>query len=253
MDLLKPCIEIIEVTKQYENSLIAIDNVSMNINVGEIYGFVGRNGAGKTTLINIITGLLPPSKGSVKLLEMDVRKSFDIVKKYIGFVGSENIFYNYLTGREYILFIGKIKGESEKNIIHTMDYLVEILDFKDKLDEVIINYSTGTKRKLAMVSQLINYPKMLILDEPMNGLDPVINNKMKELIKNVVKNKKMTVFISAHQLDVIEHLCDRFGIIDNGKLLFNGTIEDISRISSNTNFEETVISIIKGDSNENKF
>lgn len=241
MDSLENIIEVKEISKSFNNSNFKIENLSFELKKGQITGLVGKNGAGKTTIIKILIGLLAPDSGSIKILNEDLKKNFGKVKNKIGYMHTEYHFYDYLTGREFLQFIGEIKGMKNLLIEERIKTYSEYFELEDLLDSIIINYSHGTKQKLSFISQIINNPDILILDEPLNGLDPIMIKKMRELIKNLVINNDMCILVSAHQLSFIKEICNAIILVDNGRLLLNKEILD----SNLDLFENEILNLLE--------
>ncbi len=217
-------IEINELSKFY-GDIKGIDDLSISINEGEIFGFLGPNGAGKTTTIRTILGFLNPSKGNVKLFGKDIRnkKNSLEIKKRIGFLPGEYSFYENVTGREMLDFFEDLKGGEERQ------RLIDL--FSPPLDEKIKEYSHGNKQKLGLIQAFMHNPDLVILDEPTQGLDPLMQKKFNDLI--IEKNKKdnLTVFFSSHILSEVRKVCDRVGLIKNGELVSLEQIDDLIKKS----------------------
>lgn len=216
-------------TKKFD-TLVAVKDLNLNIEPGKIFGFLGPNGAGKTTTIKILMGLLFPTEGRtfINNIEVSIENSYEI-KRMVGYVPEEPILYDKLTGFEFVNFICTMYEMDEKEIIEKIDYYFQLFDLKDHSNRFIETFSKGTKRKLSITSALIHDPEILILDEPTEGLDPRMIHRLKNLL---IENKKKgkTIFLSTHILQIAEELCDEVGILDNGNLLFAGTIEELRNL-----------------------
>lgn len=240
-------IELKNVCKKYKKTDKVIDNLNLEIKDGEIFGFLGPNGAGKTTTIKMITGILEFDDGEILIDGKSIIKEPIEAKKLIGLVPDSPDIFLKLKGLEYLNFIAdiyEIPTEERKNRIKDLGEKFGILDV---LNQKIETYSHGMRQKLIIISTLVHEPKNWILDEPMTGLDP----KSSFLLKNIMKEyaqKNKTVFFSTHILEVAERLCDRVGIIDNGKLLFVGTYEGLKQeLKENKSLEELFMEIIEND------
>jgi ABC-2 type transport system ATP-binding protein len=212
-----------QLTKQY-NSLTAVNNLSLNIKKGEVFGFIGPNGAGKTTTIKMLVGILPPTKGSITINEFDVAKKPMEAKKIIGYIPDTPYVYPYMTGREFLHFVAEIYRIPNK--VKKINHLLKLYPIERVIDGYFKDFSRGTKQKLSILAALLHDPKALIIDEPILGLDPASAMTTKKIIKDFGK-KGGTVFVSSHTLPVIQEICHRIGVIDKGKLVFQGTITQL--------------------------
>ncbi|HEM5141762.1 TPA: ABC transporter ATP-binding protein [Streptococcus suis] len=220
-------LEINHLKKVYKD-VTTVDIEKITVREGEIYGFLGPNGAGKTTTMKMILSLVTPTSGEIFINKKDIRND----KKYLNQIGSmieEPSYYPNLTGYENLLVFQKMVGFDKNNIWPTLE-LVGLADEKNR-KKLVKAYSLGMKQRLALAFALVKKPKILLLDEPTNGLDPVGIHEIRELIVQLAKEKGLTVFISSHILPEIEHIADRVGIINHGRLVYEGEIE---AIKSNT-------------------
>ncbi len=208
----------------------AVDNVSLEIRPGEIFGFLGPNGAGKTTTIKMIVGLLKPDSGKVFLDNIDVWEKPLESKSKISFVPDTPQVYDKLKGIEYLNFIADIYNIPEDIRQERIEKYLDIFNLKNAVGDVIGSYSHGMRQKLVLISALIHDPKLFILDEPMVGLDPKSSFQLKEIMKERCKEGKI-VFFSTHVLEVAEKLCDRIAIINKGKIIALGTMDELRRHS----------------------
>ncbi|MGC9321478.1 MAG: ABC transporter ATP-binding protein [Kosmotogaceae bacterium] len=239
-------IEALNLTRSF-GSLIAVDQLNLNIPSGEIYGFLGPNGAGKTTTIKMLTGVIAPSSGKIKIAGLDIERSKLEIKSLISVVPDEPKMYDNLKGVEFVKFIIDIYRLPPKE---TMSKLMDIADaFKiDYLGKYIGDYSHGMKQKLMVAIALMREPAVIFLDEPTVGLDASSAGKLKAWLSNMA-DKGTTVFMTTHVLEVAEKMCDRIGIIDRGRLIAEGTLsalrEDFGSVEST--LEELFLDIT-GDS-----
>ncbi|MFU8761276.1 ABC transporter ATP-binding protein [Streptococcus suis] len=220
-------LEINHLKKVYKD-VTTVDIEKITVREGEIYGFLGPNGAGKTTTMKMILSLVTPTSGEIFINKKDIRND----KKYLNQIGSmieEPSYYPNLTGYENLLVFQKMVGFDKNNIRPTLE-LVGLADEKNR-KKLVKAYSLGMKQRLALAFALVKKPKILLLDEPTNGLDPAGIHEIRELIVQLAKEKGLTVFISSHILPEIEHIADRVGIINHGRLVYEGEIE---AIKSNT-------------------
>ena len=216
-------IETYALTKKY-GDLIAVDTLDLRVEAGELFVFLGPNGAGKTTTIKILTGLLQPTSGSATVAGIDVAKSPIAVKGIMGYLSEDPFLYNKLTGREFLQFVADMHGVQKKH--EKIERFMDLFELSPAADELIEGYSLGMKKKAAIGAALIHDPKVLFLDEPTGGLDPKSARMMKDLLQDVC-NRGATVFMTTHILEVAEKMCDRVGIINKGKLVKVGTIEEL--------------------------
>lgn len=206
-------------SKKYRKSdKYAVDNLSLEIKKGEIFGFLGRNGAGKSTTIKCIMGIVQFEKGKISVCGHDLVKEPKKAKQLIGYVSDERTAYENLTGREYVNFIGNVYNVQTQDIQSRLNEYATRFSVSDILNMPISTYSFGLKQKINIIASLIHQPKLWILDEPIIGLDPESSYEIK---KCMIEQKKMgnTVFFSSHYVDMVEKICDRVAIIKNGKLL----------------------------------
>lgn len=218
-------LQIKNLTKKYGEK-IAVDNLSLEINDGEVYGFIGHNGAGKTTTIKAIVGIHNIDDGEIYIDGISIKDNPIEVKKRIAYIPDNPDLYEYMTGIEYLEFISDIyEVDSEKRAKLINEY-AEMLEIKDDLNKNVAEYSHGMKQKLAIIGALVHEPKFIIMDEPFVGLDPKASYKLKELMREICNNGG-SIFFSTHVLDTAEKLCDKVAIIKDGKLIKSGTMEEV--------------------------
>ncbi|HCQ1979403.1 MULTISPECIES: ABC transporter ATP-binding protein [Staphylococcus] len=194
----------------------SVDQLSITVNQGEIYGFLGRNGAGKTTTIRMLLGLIRPTYGQIEIFGENLFKNQKRILRRIGSIVEVPGFYENLTAKENLLINAKIIGVHKKNAI---DEALEIVGLQNENKKLVGKYSLGMKQRLGIARALLHYPELLILDEPTNGLDPIGIKEMRRLIKSLAAERNITILISSHILSEIEQLADHMGIIHEGKLL----------------------------------
>ena len=218
-------IEIKNVTKKYGNKK-AVDNVSFNVNDGDIFAFIGHNGAGKTTLIKAIVGIHDFDEGDILIDGMSIKEKSVECKKLMAFVPDNPETYEHMKAIDYINFICDMYDVDTETREKNIKKYSKLFDMEDKLNDTIDSYSHGMKQKIVLISALCHDPKILIMDEPFVGLDPKAVFDIKEVLNEMVKEKKI-VFYSTHILDVAEKLCSRVAIIKNGKLVKSGSMKEI--------------------------
>ncbi|MDY2695680.1 MAG: ABC transporter ATP-binding protein [Eubacteriales bacterium] len=208
-------LEIHNLTKKF-GERIAVNNVSFAIQEGEIFGFLGANGAGKSTTIKMITGLTTITGGDVYIMNNSVKYKFEEAMEYVGTIVEIPEFYNYLTGYQNLKYFAKLSNITDKSQI---DKVVSIVGLSNRINEKVGKYSLGMKQRLGVAQALLNNPKLLILDEPTNGLDANGIREFRMLLKDLAHKQKIAILISSHILGEMQNLCDTIGIIDNGILL----------------------------------
>ncbi|MFN4215381.1 ABC transporter ATP-binding protein [Exiguobacterium sp.] len=202
-----------------------IDDISMEVYPGEVFGFLGPNGAGKTTTIRMIVGLTRPSMGSIHIDGSDVHQKFEAAIRRVGAIIENPELYTYLTGYQNLKHFARMSDLkiSENKISE----IVRVVGLKDRIDEKVKLYSLGMKQRLGLAQALLHEPKLLILDEPTNGLDPAGIRELRGYLRRIAKEKRLAIFVSSHLLGEMQLLCDRIGIIRQGKLLRTEAIEDL--------------------------
>ncbi|MBE6053492.1 MAG: ABC transporter ATP-binding protein [Clostridium sartagoforme] len=191
-----------------------IKNISFSINEGEIFGFLGPNGAGKTTTIRMLVGLINPNEGSISICGYDLKKDTEKALKEVGAVVENPELYKYLSGRENLMQIARIRNIPKEDVEET----IKLVGLEDRINDKVKKYSLGMKQRLGLAASLLSKPKLLILDEPTNGLDPSGILDFREVVKKAAKEKGMAVFISSHILSEVQHLCDRVAFINHGTI-----------------------------------
>lgn len=204
----------------------AVDSLSLHIEPGEIYGFIGHNGAGKTTTIKSIVGILKFDEGEILVDGMSVKESPIECKKKIAYIPDNPDLYEFMTGISYLNFIADIYNVSSQDRTERIKKYGDLLELTDDLAQPISAYSHGMKQKLAIISAWIHNPKLIIMDEPFVGLDPKSSHILKEMMRDVC-DKAGAIFFSTHVLEVAEKLCDKIAIIKNGQLIKSGTMEEV--------------------------
>ncbi len=236
-------IKINSLSKMYKNAdRFAVKNLSLIVNDGEVFGFIGANGAGKSTTIKCITGILPYNDGSIEIAGYDMAKDSISAKKNIGYVSDNHSVYDKLTGREYVNFLANIYGVSKQDRDQRLNDLSIRFDLQDKLDSPIKSYSHGMKQKICVIGALIHEPKVWILDEPLTGLDPKSAKELKGLMREHCE-KGNVVFFSSHVLEVVEKLCDRIAIIKDGEIIASFTMEELEQKQQGKSLEDIFLEL----------
>ena len=240
-------IEIKNVTKSYEKDKKAVNNINLQINNNEIFGFLGPNGAGKTTTIKMMTGILEIDQGDILIDNYSIQKEPLKAKKRFGYVPDNPEMFLKLKGIEYLNFMADIYDVDENKRKEQIEKLTKLFEINNVLSNRIESYSHGMKQKVAIIGALLHEPNNLIIDEPMTGLDPKASFELKNIMREYTKQNK-AVFFSTHILEVAEKICDRIGIINKGELIFIGTIEEMrKKLEENKSLEELFMEITNND------
>ena len=238
-------IEIKNVSTSYSKGTKVIDNMNLTIDNGTVFGFIGPNGAGKTTTIEMITGVLGIDDGDILIDGKSIQKKSIDAKKNFGFVPDSPDVFEKLTGLEYLNFIGDVYCVDPKIRLEKTEALAKEFNIYDNLKDRIQSYSHGMKQKLLIISVLLHNPKNWILDEPMTGLDPKASYILKKLMREHA-DAGNTVFFSTHVLEVAEKLCNKIAVIDKGKIVYCGTVEELKEKSKkNSSLEEAFLKIVE--------
>ena len=207
-------------------ALIAVDSVDLVVPAGSFYGFLGPNGAGKSTTIKCLTGLLRPSEGEIRMLDLDPIQNPVAVKKQTGVVPEDLALFDRLTAAETLSFVGQVHGLDRATLQHRSLELLLLMDLSDRRDDLVTDFSHGMKKKLALAVALLPAPRLLFLDEPFEGIDAVASRQIRNLLKSYVE-RGGTIFLTSHILQIVESLCDHIGIIQHGRLVAQGGIEEL--------------------------
>jgi len=218
-------ISIQNITKRYGNTL-AVDDLTLEIPAGELFGFIGPNGAGKTTTIRVMGGLVAPTVGTVTIDGIDMARQPELAKRRIGLIPDRPFLYEKLTGMEFLRFTADLYDINQNGFKKNAENLLEQFSLLHRAHELIEGYSHGMKQRLIMTSALLHRPPIIVVDEPMVGLDPRGIKMVRELFRNLA-NEGTTIFMSTHTLKLAEDVCDRIGIINNGRLIATGSISDL--------------------------
>lgn len=218
-------IELQHLSKNFSKT-VAVNDLTLNIQTGEVFGFIGPNGAGKTTTIKMMGGILEPSSGVILICGVNMKTEPERAKSKIGFIPDQPYLYEKLTGMEFLNFTADLYKMNNEAFIQKAQDKLDMFSLSDWSNELIEAYSHGMKQRLIMAAALLHDPEVIIVDEPMVGLDPAAIKLVKELFRNLA-SEGVTIFMSTHSLNVAEDVCDRIGIINKGSLIVTGTIEDL--------------------------
>jgi ABC-2 type transport system ATP-binding protein len=224
---------------------VAVDQLTLSVESGEFYGFLGPNGAGKSTSIKMMVGLLRPSSGSVRIDGVDVWRDPVLAKSRIGVLPEHLNLYERLKGSEYLTFAGHMYGVPDVDVVGRTDELLDLLDLRADAETLIVDYSQGMRKKVALGAALIHRPRVLFLDEPFEGIDAVSGRAIRDVLRALAASG-VTIFFSSHILDVVERLCTRVGIINGGRLVAEGTLDDLRRGTGapEATLEEVFLSVV---------
>lgn len=241
-----PAIEAYGLVKSY-GSTIALRGLNLVVMKGEIYGLLGPNGAGKTTTLKILVSLLRPDSGVVRIMGFDVQKQRVDALKNVGYVPEDPYIFPNLTVREFLEFIGRLRGISKRELRDRIDYYLSRFNLEDKERTLIRGLSRGMLQKVAVISALLPMPRVLIMDEPMSNMDPEAQHVFKEEVRKLVRNGS-TALISSHMLDMVERFCTRVGIINKGVLVAEGEVEELKRRAlggEDVTLEEVFLALVR--------
>ena len=218
---------------RFYGSTAAVQDLSLTVEPGELFGLLGPNGAGKTTTIRMIVGLLRPTAGTVRVAGHDVEQEALSAKRLIGYLAQTPLLYERLTGREFLRFLGGLYGLGDDEIDDRADHLLALMELSEKGDDLIESYSGGMRRKIGLCGALLHEPPVLLLDEPLAGLDPPSARRIKDLLRDLCR-RGSTVLLSTHVLEVAERVCDRVAILDHGRLIAVGTLDTLRAQAQST-------------------
>ena len=232
-------IKMTDLTKEF-GDLKAVNNVTLSIEKGQLFGLLGPNGSGKTTMIKMLTGQIKPTNGTAEILDIDVLNNPIKVRENVGIIPEQETPPSFLTAEEYLEFVGDIRKID--NIKKISDKWFKILDFEDQKNALCKDLSRGTRQKLMVAQAFLHEPQLAFIDEPLINLDPIIQRTLKDFLLDYIK-KGNTVFFSTHVLEIAEEICTQIGIIDRGKLLHQGPISDLKK--KKQHLEEFFLKLVK--------
>jgi ABC-2 type transport system ATP-binding protein len=241
-------IELKNLTKRFGN-IVAVNRLNLSVSKGEIFGFIGPNGAGKTTTLRMMGGVLSPTEGSVMIEGINLKEEPEKAKKKIGFIPDRPFLYEKLTGMEFLRFTADLFGIEEGLFYEKSEKILKQFSLYDWANELIESYSHGMKQRLIISAAILHDPQVIVVDEPMVGLDPAGIRMVKGLLRDLAK-KGTTIFMSTHTLAFAEDVCDRIGIIHKGLLIAKGTIEEL-RLRAQVqegDLEEVFLILTEGES-----
>jgi ABC-2 type transport system ATP-binding protein len=227
----------------------AVDNLTLQVARGRFFGFLGPNGAGKSTTIKMLTGVLRPTAGEATIEGLRLEQDLLRIKAVIGVLPEELPLYERLSGEEYLHFAGRMHGLAKDAARGRTEELLEFLSLADERGKLIVDYSQGMRKKLALAAALIHSPRVLFLDEPLNGIDPVSGRVVTDLLRRLA-SKGVTLFFTSHVLDVVERLCDEVAVIDRGRIVAQGTLAEIRaqrEVGQDASLEDVFLKLVSAD------
>jgi ABC-2 type transport system ATP-binding protein len=222
-----PAVETIELVRRF-GDFTAVENLSLRVERGRFFGFLGPNGAGKSTTIKMLTGLLQPTSGRIRVLGRDLEREPLEVKRRIGVVPEDLNLFERLTGAEMLSFTGRMYGLQKREIIERAAELLALMELEDEPKKLVVEYSHGMKKKLSLACALIHRPEILFLDEPFEGVDAIASRTLKDLLSRLTA-RGLTVFLTSHVLEIVERLCTDIAIIAQGRLVASGSLDELRR------------------------
>ena len=233
-------IEVENLRKVY-GSKAAVDGLTLTVPCGSFFGFLGPNGAGKSTTIRMLTGLIPPTSGSIKLLGMPLPEQELEIKRHIGLVPDESLLFDRLTGGEFLEFVGRMYGLARPVARERAGELLNLFELADQPRKLIAEYSKGMRKRIAMAASLIHRPQLFLMDEPFEGVDAVGARLMKDILLDQVR-QGATIFLTSHVLEVVERLCDRVAIIHEGRIVREGPMQELR--SGSETLEDVFVRVV---------
>ncbi len=240
-----PALEVLRLTKRF-GEFTAVDGVTFQVEEGEIFGFLGPNGAGKTTTLRMIYGVLAPTAGDVLIRGKSVLKDPEGAKAQLGVMPEDTGIYSRLTTEENLVYFGKLRGIPEGELRERIPQLLDRLGLTEKRYVLADKLSKGMKRKLAFARAILHEPDILLLDEPTSGVDVISAREIRSMISDYASGGR-TVVISTHNMWEVQQLCTRVGIINRGRLIYVGSVEELERLTGEEEFEEVFVRLIKGE------
>jgi len=230
-----------------KREVVALDSVDLEIRRGEVFGLLGPNGAGKTTLIRILVGLLTPTEGSAKVLGRDVVEEIDEIREKVALLPQEAGVYDRLTARENLVYYGGLYGISEVALNKRADDLLDLVGLRDREDYQVKGFSGGMKRKVLVARALIIEPEIVFMDEPTTGVDTLGARVVRNVLRRLSSEEKRTIILTTHDLNEVSELCDRVGILNEGKLVAVGKPSELEEKFKAANLEEVFTGLVTGE------
>lgn len=241
-NIVENLIEATNLCKNFGN-VKAVNNVNISLNKGDVLGFLGANGAGKTTTMRMIAGYMHPNNGKILIDNIDVWKNSVAAKRNIGYLPEGSPLYSEMTALQLLKFTGKIRHLSKSHLKQRIDYVIDNLGISSILEKPVETLSKGFRRRVGIAISILHDPKILILDEPTDGLDPLQKTEVRSLIKKMAENK--AIIISTHIMEEVDVVCNKCAIISNGEILYNGSVKQLYLENQNNNIEQIFCKIVK--------
>ena len=246
-----PLVTVRDLTKKY-GDFTAVDHIEVDVPSGEVFGVLGPNGAGKTTTMRMITGLIEPTGGHINIDGYDLSEETVAAKKITGFIPDRPHIYEKLTTFEYLRFIGGLYDMEHAHIAERIDHLLTLFELREWSDSLVESFSHGMKQRLVFAGAMLPEPRLLVIDEPMVGLDPKGHHLVKRLFRSLVEEQEMSILLSTHTLEVAEEVCDRIVIVNHGRIIARGTLGELRLESGETDgtLEEVFLRITEESEDE---
>lgn len=244
-------VEALDLTRHFGEK-VAVDHLQLEVAQGEFFGFLGPNGAGKSTTINMLVGLLRPTGGRALICGIDVWEEPLRAKQLLGVLPEGLNLYERLTGREFVRFAGMMYGLEEGEVERRVEELLDLMDLEADADKLIVDYSTGMRKKTALAAALLHAPRVLFLDEPFEGIDAISGRAIRNVLQQL-RTRGTTIFFSSHILEVVERLCTRVAVIDEGRMVAQGTIPELRELAhaeEGTTLEDLFLRAVGADEEE---
>lgn len=240
----RDCILVKDLSKKYSGSNeYALNGLSISIREGEIYGFLGPNGAGKTTFFSILSGLIPATSGEASICGLDIKKELEEIKRTIGVVPQDIALYPTLSGRDNLMFIGRMYGLKGHHLRQRVDDLLTLMGFSENRNKSVKTYSGGMKRRINLLGGILHKPKVLLLDEPTVGVDVQTRISIMQHLKELNQNENLTILYTSHDLELAQNFCNHIAIVDKGNILRKGTPDELMLHEKEQSLENVFIKL----------
>ena len=236
-----PALSITGLVKRFDQK-VAVDGIDLEVPTGSFYGLVGPNGAGKTTTLSMATGLMRPDAGGIRIHGVDVWQNLIEAKRLVGVLSDGVRLFDRLSGEQLVTYAGLLSGMSRETVGERVADLLRLLDLQEASGTLVVDYSAGMTKKIALACALVHAPRLLVLDEPFESVDPVSAANIRDILHGYVRNSG-TVIVSSHAMDLVQRMCDHVAVIDNGKVLIAGTVDEVRGQST---LEDRFVELVGG-------